>query len=181
MTEEGNWQTLKVDANYEINDVYPHQIRYIADNHIIAEMESNGYLVCRVNKILMRKHRLIAMQWIDNPDNLPHVDHINHNRTDNHIENLRWVSNAINANNRNDQTFVDNIPDEAIVVDSYNGRYFEGLYFHDNIFYKYNGINYVVKPKFLNKAGNYFICISDVTGKQRTITYPKFKRQYGLM
>jgi hypothetical protein len=35
-------------------------------------------------------HRFIAEQLIPNPDNLPVVDHINRNRSDNRVENLRW-------------------------------------------------------------------------------------------
>ena len=46
-----------------------------------------------------RVHRLIAKMFIPNPYNLPNIDHINHNKTDNRLENLRWVSQR--DNNRN--------------------------------------------------------------------------------
>jgi hypothetical protein len=45
-------------------------------------------------------HRLTAELFIPNPDNKPCVDHINHNRLDNRIENLRWVTQKENCNNR---------------------------------------------------------------------------------
>lgn len=38
------------------------------------------------------QHRLIAEAFIDNPNNYEYVHHINHNRLDNRIENLQWVS-----------------------------------------------------------------------------------------
>ena len=44
-------------------------------------------------------HRLIAELWIPNPDNKPHVDHINHNKIDNRIENLRWATQMENCAN----------------------------------------------------------------------------------
>lgn len=47
------------------------------------------------------KHRLMAEAWIPNPDNLPVVDHINGDRLDYRIENLRWVSYQENRKNIN--------------------------------------------------------------------------------
>tara|TARA_R110000803_G_C11782607_1_gene296835 strand:+ start:83 stop:547 length:465 start_codon:yes stop_codon:yes gene_type:complete len=41
------------------------------------------------NKLI---HRLIAEHYIPNPGNKPTVDHINRNREDNIIENLRWAT-----------------------------------------------------------------------------------------
>ncbi len=47
----------------------------------------------------LRVHRLVAEAFIPNPDDLPEVDHINHNRGDNRLENLRWISRKDNMNN----------------------------------------------------------------------------------
>ena len=45
-------------------------------------------------------HRLIALAFIPNPDNKPFVDHINRNRGDNRIENLRWATFKENTHNQ---------------------------------------------------------------------------------
>lgn len=45
-------------------------------------------------------HRLIAEVFIDNPNNLPQVDHKNNINTDNRIGNLRWVTSSENNNNK---------------------------------------------------------------------------------
>lgn len=44
-------------------------------------------------------HRLVAMAFIPNHENKPHIDHINTIRTDNRVENLRWVDSLENINN----------------------------------------------------------------------------------
>jgi hypothetical protein len=44
-------------------------------------------------------HRLVAQAFIPNPNNLPEVDHINNNRFDNHVTNLRWCSRSQNSAN----------------------------------------------------------------------------------
>jgi hypothetical protein len=45
-------------------------------------------------------HRLLGIQYIDNPDNLPEIDHIDRNRTNNSLENLRWVDKKTQMNNK---------------------------------------------------------------------------------
>ena len=46
------------------------------------------------------KHRLIAATFLPNPLNLPEVDHIDGDKTNNDISNLRWVSRSENCRNR---------------------------------------------------------------------------------
>ncbi len=46
-------------------------------------------------------HRLVALAFIPNPENKPEIDHIDRNRTNNHVSNLRWVDDSEQAINRN--------------------------------------------------------------------------------
>lgn len=50
-------------------------------------------------------HILVAKHYIANPDNLPYIDHIDHNSFNNNVDNLRWVThkqNMLNAVNNNE-------------------------------------------------------------------------------
>jgi len=67
-------------------------------------LNSVGYyhlVLCKnYKKKTFKIHRLIALHYIPNPDNKQWVDHINRIRTDNRIENLRWVTSSQNNVNR---------------------------------------------------------------------------------
>jgi hypothetical protein len=61
----------------------------------------SGYLICKVfinGKWTSKSvHRFVAEAWIDNPDNLPEINHIDCNRTNNSIDNLEWCTHSFNV------------------------------------------------------------------------------------
>ena len=65
------------------------------------ELDKYGYPVVTLSKDNKTKthkiHRLVAITYIPNPDNLPQIDHINAKKYDNRPENLRWCTTQQNT------------------------------------------------------------------------------------
>lgn len=61
--------------------------------YLLVQLSKNGKIKC------YRVHRLVAEAFIPNPNNLPQIDHINTDRSDNRVCNLRWCSHKENMNN----------------------------------------------------------------------------------
>jgi hypothetical protein len=66
-------------------------------------MPATNYLKVKLqrekNQNARSVHRLVALTFIPNPENKPLVDHIDRNRQNNHLSNLRWVTHIENAQN----------------------------------------------------------------------------------
>lgn len=62
--------------------------------------DPKGYLKVRTSvnnkKTSIKVHRAVAEAFIDNPENKAQVDHIDGNKTNNSVKNLRWVTNREN-------------------------------------------------------------------------------------
>lgn len=67
--------------------------RYNTRGYISVVLYKNG------KPQTFRVNRLVAQVFIPNPDNKPYVDHINGDRADNRVCNLRWVTHKENMNN----------------------------------------------------------------------------------
>lgn len=64
-------------------------------------VDNVGYLQVRLKKngknYYKRVHRLVAEHFIENPNNLPQVNHIDGDKTNNNINNLEWTNNKKNT------------------------------------------------------------------------------------
>lgn len=90
----GNVRSLNYMRTGKIKNLSPrlHKDGYYQINNLSKNGSSKSFKV----------HRLVAQAFLPNPNNLPCIDHINTDKTDNRVENLRWVS--FHENNSNPLT-----------------------------------------------------------------------------
>ena len=67
------------------------------NREMLIKQQEDGYIRAKLfnlegNRITVRVHRLIALTFIPNPENKKTVNHKNHNRADNRVENLEWAT-----------------------------------------------------------------------------------------
>lgn len=189
--DEAEFEPLKdFEQDYLIQKEFPFVIKKKSNNRVLKESDrGNGYIQVNLNGRPYQKHVIVAKQFLENddPEHKTQVDHINHNRADNRLENLRFVSHSTNQRNRTsyngiENEYVDDISDEAIVVEEYNGHQFNDYYFYENIFYFFNGIQY--RKLHINtdkRNGSLFVYMRDVDGKQVNVFYTKFKKIHDLL
>lgn len=69
------------------------------------------------NRVLRRAHVMVAKAFLDNPLNLPMVDHIDRQKFNNNLENLRWVTRKDNARNKVNTLFVEYKGKQRVLVE----------------------------------------------------------------
>ncbi len=84
----------------KINGKFTSYLDYNNLKELKPRKDKSGYLDVRIyhnSKSQSKKvHRLVAETYIENPNNLPQVNHIDENKTNNCVLNLEWVSNHQN-------------------------------------------------------------------------------------
>lgn len=106
MTEE-IWKDIAgYEGKYQISNLGKvksmNYRRTCKERILIPCKTANGYLQVRLSKNCISKqhliHRLIAQAFIENPENLPEVNHIDEDKTNNCVSNLEWCDRKYNNN-----------------------------------------------------------------------------------
>ena len=101
---EEEWKLISGYIKYEVFNFG--RIRKIKYGHILKQwQDKHGYLVAGLYKEQIKKihrvHRLVAQEFIDNPSNKSYIDHIDNNKQNNCVNNIRWASRSENHMNKN--------------------------------------------------------------------------------
>ena len=97
------WKSIDGFANYEVSSFG--RVRNAATEKMLKPSASHGgYVKVSLSKHGTAKnfviHRLVANEFIDNPSNKACVDHIDGDRTNNCVTNLRYATKSDNGMNQ---------------------------------------------------------------------------------
>ena len=102
---EGTEENMIISVRGLVFKRYPRSCRYGGrkEYYEVVHPKQNvaGYLQVNVpiRNTTTLVHRLVAEAFIDNPQGYTEIDHVNRNKLDNSVANLRWVTHSENMRN----------------------------------------------------------------------------------
>lgn len=129
------WKQITGYSDYSVNEL-GEVMSYKGKNELKLKpyIDKDGYEVYRLTadngeRKAYKGHRIVANMFIENPENLPQVNHINGNKKDNRLSNLEWVTNSKNIKHAWETGLLKGSPYGIIVYDTIRDKevsYFNG-------------------------------------------------------
>lgn len=147
------WRVITDFPNYYVSNLG--NVKNIKTSKIMKQTIKSGYYhVCLTNetiKKIFKIHRLVALSFINNPENKPEVNHEDKNKLNNNVNNLSWMTrkennqhkttNLIYKSNKNKPIY--RISTNNIILERYNSIEHAGNWAYVNNYTKtaHNGRN----------------------------------------
>lgn len=102
------WKTIKDFPNYKVSNkgrIQSNDMKLLCKNNTFRirkgivlkqSFDKDGYLRVALNGITKKSHRLVAEHFVDNPNNLPEINHDDLDKTNNEDYNLIWCTHKEN-------------------------------------------------------------------------------------
>jgi hypothetical protein len=96
------WLSMIDDDRYDISD--DGQIRNAETGRILKLRDTNGYKACHITRdgrtACYMVHRMVAKAFLPMIEGKNVVDHVDRDKTNNSVQNLRWTDTSTNNRNR---------------------------------------------------------------------------------
>lgn len=171
-----NFKDIKgYEGVYKINELG--QIKSIHLKSIIKnQVSKRGYEVVKLYDGIKPKrffvHRLIAIAFIPNKNNLPFINHKNGVKSDNRIENLEWCTHKENMIHAH-RTGLSKISDKCKIAVSKKNKLYTGVKNHMSIpvFNIETGEEYVSISEAAQQTGfNKYVLYDQLSGRRKNKT-----------
>ena len=163
-------------------------IKSKSSNKLIKIRPNNGYqrIYLKYNHYYYKKylHRLLAETFIMNNNKYRYVDHINRDKSDNSVSNLRWVSRSQNSRNKLSNRGIKYVFKKQLsvlskVVVSIRGHKVKNIYYDCDEFYMYIDEIIGYRKLVLNKNNNHwYYRITDIHNKRFYFSLNQYLEEY---
>jgi hypothetical protein len=186
---DSDWEIMRFNEHYEINRVDPTRMRRVGEEGEIGSSMRKDYLRISLDRQSYQLHRIIALQLMPNPENLKDIDHIDRNKLNNNIENLRWCSGSTNNFNLTrynglEAVYVSVLPDDAFIVDEYGTHRFNHYHYSlaQDKFYSCVGPNQykILRINTPSSRPSKFVNMKDTNNKNVCVMLKIFRKIYTL-
>lgn len=92
--------TLNIFAREDGAVLLPPCVRHPVPDWTFGRKNDKGYMEVKFLYKHRLVHRIIAEAFLENPNKYKTVDHINRNRSDNNLSNLRWANQKMQSDNK---------------------------------------------------------------------------------
>lgn len=90
------WKTITKFEEYQISNLGNVKSLKFGKERYLKAIKRSGYLRVELNSKAFSIHRLVAQEFINNPENKEQINHINGIKHDNRLENLEWCTQSEN-------------------------------------------------------------------------------------
>ena len=94
-----SWKQIESYPDYLISD--NGRICSLKSGLLKPSVNSRGYMLVTLDGDVKRLHRIVATEFIPNPENKSMVNHKDGNPLNNKVDNLEWISNSENQKHAN--------------------------------------------------------------------------------
>ena len=103
------WKNVTGHEQYEVSNLG--RVRHTSNGLMKLQPRTNGYVYVSLclqdwrNKRDYSVHRLVALAFLPNPENLPLVNHLDENKHNNPESNLEWCTHQHNMNHSRSKSY----------------------------------------------------------------------------
>ena len=155
------WKVVDDYPDYKISNMGNiKSCKYNKEKLLSPTQNKYGYFRIGLHKNNKTKqfsvHRLVAIAFIPNPENLSTVDHVDRNKTNNDLSNLRWASyktqNDNRSNTRTDILETDPIERNKIILKESRQRAIDSKKYYCEMCNKAYDGNYSLQTHYKSKS-----------------------------